>query len=455
MSGARAPQVLAFVAGASVAACAAGGAPIAGSGADAGSPELVGDAGPCTHLQCRQVDCASRGLPDTTLTGVVYDPAGAMPLYNVFVYVPNSTPEPITPGHPTCSACQAVASGSPLVWTTTDAGGAFHLAHVPAGDSIPLVLQAGKWRRQIVVPHVAACAANELLDPSLVRLPARASEGDMPLIALATGCDAAECFLQSIGIDPSEFTGPGGGGHVHVYGGRYAGMAVPNMGDAYALWSSPETLARYDVVMAACECQVFPRDTEGPAYTAMRAYLDGGGRLYTTHYQYNWFAPPTGPPDFQSVAQWNDESAPTGFSTFFVDTTFPRGRAFADWLEANDLSPEYGQVDLTDTRESVAKVTGATRWIYGADDATSPAYSSKYLSFNTPVGAPAAGQCGRATFSDVHLSGVSDQPGPFPDECAARADPHGVDQRALEFLFFDLVSCIQDDSQPPPPPPIR
>jgi len=454
MAGVRAPRVLAFVASTSIAACAAGETPTAVSGDDASSPELVEDAGPCTHLECQQVDCAARGLPDTTLTGVVYDPAGVMPLYNVFVYVPNGKPEPITPGHPTCSACQAVASGSPLVWTTTDATGTFHLAHVPSGDSIPLVLQAGKWRRQIVVPHVGACTANSLTDPNLVRLPAKSSEGDMPLIALATGCDAEECFLRDVGIDPSEFTGPGGGGHVHVYGGRYAGMVVPGIGDAYALWASSERLAQYDVVMAACECQVFPRDTEGPAYAAMRTYLDGGGRLYTTHYQYNWFAPPTGPADFQSMAEWNDDG-PGGSGTFFVDTSFPKGHAFADWLEANHFSPAYGQVNLTDARASVAAVTGATRWVYGAADPTATTYSTKYLSFNTPIGAPVASQCGRATFSDAHVSGESDAPGPFPSECAARTDVHGADERALEFLLFDLVSCIQDDSQPPPPPPTQ
>ena len=39
------------------------------------------------------------------------------------------------------------------------------------------------------------------------------------------------------------------------------------------------------------------------------------------------------------------------------------------------------------------------------DAAGASSYESKYLTFNTPVGTPTAAQCGRATFSDVHLSG--------------------------------------------------
>lgn len=56
---------------------------------------------------------------------------------------------------------------------------------------------------------------------------------------------------------------------------------------------------------------------------------------------------------------------------------------------------------------------------------------------------------GRAVFSDVHTSGTSDD-STFPNECA-NADPggsHAVNEKALEFLFFDLASCVQDESKP-------
>jgi hypothetical protein len=453
MRGRETPWTLAMLAGPAIASCAVGQGSTAGRSAP---PDLVGDGGViCTDLRCRQVDCVSKGLPATTLSGVVYDPAGKLPLYNVFAYVPNGKPEPIAAGHPVCSACQAPASGSPIVWSSSDASGRFHISGVPAGDDVPLVLQLGKWRRQIVIPHIEACQDNVIDDPSLVRLPAKASEGDMPLIALTTGCDATECFLLNLGIDSSEFTGPGGEGHVHVFAGHYAGMTMAAMGDAYTLWSSPDKLAAYDMVLASCECAVYGRDTQGPAYEAMRQYVDSGGRLYTTHFHYNWFAPPTGPADFQGTANWLNDYTPTGYTTFFVDTGFPKGRALADWMQAVDLTTTYGQVPLSDTRDSVAQVTGATRWIYGADVPGAASYESKYLSFNTPLQVAATNQCGRATFSDVHVAGLSLTPGSFPHECSTMYEQHAGNEEALEFLFFDLVSCIQDDTQDPQLPPIK
>ena len=98
----------------------------------------------------------------------------------------------------------------------------------------------------------------------------------------------------------------------------------------------------------------------------------------------------------------------------------------------------------------------ATPWIYNSDVASGAA-TPTYVTFNAPVGQPAAMQCGRAVFSDVHLSGVSDDT-TFPNECVG-ADPTGAyatNEKALEFLFFDLSACVTNDMAPPPmpqPPP--
>ena len=55
-------------------------------------------------------------------------------------------------------------------------------------------------------------------------------------------------------------------------------------------------------------------------------------------------------------------------------------------------------------------------------------------------------------FSDVHLSGSGTFSGQFPGYCTQ--SDHTVDEAALEFLFFDLSSCVQDDkSNPIQPPP--
>ena len=51
-------------------------------------PDATAPDASCVNLQCQQI-------PGTTISGVVYDPAGNRPLYDVFVYVPNATPDPI------------------------------------------------------------------------------------------------------------------------------------------------------------------------------------------------------------------------------------------------------------------------------------------------------------------------------------------------------------------------
>jgi hypothetical protein len=434
----------------------------------------------CVNLQCSaQTDaCVAHGKSTTTISGRVYDPAGAVPLYNVYVYIPNSTPSPILTGSPTCTQCEAPASGSPVIGTLTDAQGVFTLTQtatdmwgVPSGDNIPLVLQVGKWRRQITLPKIDPCGPNQLPDPSpgsakTLRLPSKTSEGDMPLIAFTSGCDPAECFLRHIGIDDSEFVAPGSAsGHVVFYTGQDAdsfqgnGNASQvaggnNWQDTYQWWTDAANLSKYDIVFNACECQ--PNDRGTGAYAAMETYLNGGGRVFATHYYYNWFAPPTGEASLEGVVDWAlPEGGENPYNNYYIDQTFPKGAAFAQWLQNAGVTQTLGEISLADTRYDMNQVTAeSSRWIYNANDVPDTDYATMYLSFNTPTAAATTKQCGRAVFSDVHLSGTSDD-STFPNECA-NADPdgsHAVNEKALEFLFFDLSSCVQDNTMPPPPPP--
>jgi hypothetical protein len=82
-----------------------------------------------------------------------------------------------------------------------------------------------------------------------------------------------------------------------------------------------------------------------------------------------------------------------------------------------------------------------------------------YLSFDTPVNAPPTdagtpNYCGRAVFSDLHVSGdptTSDSPPP-PDGCDS--GDLSSQEKALEFMLFDLSSCVVPDTIPPGNPPI-
>ena len=117
-------------------------------------------AGPCVNLQCQQTTCRSGncaqaacpGGQKTTVRGRVFDPAGRVPLYNVVVYVPNGPLDPIPTG-PTCDRCDTPTSGRPVTSALSDTRGEFVLDNVPVGTDIPLVVQVGKWRREIKDPE--------------------------------------------------------------------------------------------------------------------------------------------------------------------------------------------------------------------------------------------------------------------------------------------------------------
>jgi hypothetical protein len=418
----------------------------------------------------------------TSLSGIAFDPTGLRPLPNAEVYVPSAPLEPITSGA-VCTSCAAPITGKPVAITLTDGLGRFTLNDVPAGDDIPLVVQLGKWRREISVPHVTACTANTVPTGDL-RLPRNSQEGDIPLIALSTGCDQIECFLlDTIGLDSSEFTGPSGAGRVHLFRADDIAQGLPpGAGDAYALWGDLGTMMQYDILFNACECDTNVRDTEGPAYTNMESYLNAGGRLFATHYHYDWFAsggqcansdscvsvgaqPDAGPdaetdPSCQGPAPWNGTAAwlapycLTG--NYDINVALPRGHTMADWFfKVTNGALPWGELVLVDTRNDVGATTdSATPWILINNGALAGS-DTYYLSFNTPVGTPVTSQCGRAVFSDVHLVGTPGVPArDWPASCTPidagleLGGDHTTNELALEYLFFDLESCVQDDTKP-------
>jgi hypothetical protein len=73
--------------------------------------------------------------------------------------------------------------------------------------------------------------------------------------------------------------------------------------------------------------------------------------------------------------------------------------------------------------------------------------NTMYFSFDTPINA-APNYCGRAVFSDLHVDGASnDTPDP-PTGCSdADLSPQ---EKALEFMLFDLSSCVIPDTVAPP-----
>jgi hypothetical protein len=417
----------------------------AGFGFDPGDASAGGAPGAaCTNLCTRRVACPGGG--DTTLSGTVLAPTPPRfgkpdPIYNALVYVPNAPVEPFKPGV-SCEMCGAPASGSPLVTTLTGPDGKFTLKNVPVGANIPLVILVGRWRRQVTIPNVDKCADTPL-DAELTRLPRNKKEGDIPLFAISTGAvDGIECVLRKIGVEESEFTLPDGGGRIHMYqaNGAHLGPATPR---AETLTGSLEGLKRYDV--AVFECEGRPIEKTPMAKQNVIDYASAGGRLFFTHYSYTWLHN-TMP--FMGTANWRRQDAPTQNDapiTATVDQTFPKGMAFAKWLEiVGATSPMPGQLQIGAPRHDLDMVIPpAQRWIY-----TDAPLTVQHFTFNTPVGQPEDKQCGRALYSDFHVNGINfPAPPMFPTECTDT--PLTAQEKALEFMLFDLSSCVQPDSKPP------
>jgi hypothetical protein len=215
---------------------------------------------------------------------------------------------------------------------------------------------------------------------------------------------------------------------------------------AGSLWKLPEDVTETDP-------PPLPRPVS--MQLEVRKYADLGGRIFGSHWHHRWINsddttpdnpyPPAGPP----IASFAKSAGGVPNLTVSVDASFPKGAAFSEWLLKVGASTKAGQLWLKGVEHTVDSVdpTLARRWIYGTD--TDPKRSPdmvQYFSFTTPVGAPA--ECGRMVFSDVHVSfgGGDDAETAFPKRCDASPDSElTAQEKALEFMIFDLSSCIQKE----------
>jgi hypothetical protein len=412
----------------------------------------------CFQNNCKLAGCKVQACPNngtTSISGSIYDPAGINPLYNIIVYVPNAPVEAIPTGA-TCDSCGKV-SGQPITSTLTNSKGEFKLENVPVADNVPIVVQVGKWRREFTIPKPAECADTRLTDRNQTRLPRNRMEGHLPRIALTTGgADALECLLRKIGISESEMTPESGPGRVNYFAGdggtpKYA--ASLNAGAAFTpaptFWSNLNTLKGYDIVLLSCEGKdtAMTTNKSAAALQAMQDYTTAGGRVFASHWHNYWLE--KGPAPFPNVALFQHQPDLPNPFTASIDMTFPKGQALAEWLVAVGSSAGLGQLVITEGKHTVNRpVDGISqRWVY----ASSPV-STQYLSLNTPVGIPEDKQCGRIVFSDIHVSSL-DKSLPnlgYPEGCTTTS--MSDQEKALEFMLFDLSACVIPDTKPPMPP---
>ncbi|MEP7050034.1 MAG: hypothetical protein ABJB12_06760 [Pseudomonadota bacterium] len=474
-------------------ASGASAAPGTGTGAAPGGL-IVSDVGGSsnTDQSCNGGSCACPSGSTTTISGFVYDPAGKNPLYNISVYVLDpSSPLPSLDNVPVACGCaqllpaKVLATGSP-----TDATGHFEIPCAPSG-TVSLVVQTGKWRRQYDGIAITPNQDNKVMN---LRLPANSAEGSLPNIAISTGAyDSFECLPLRMGVSASEYVaGSAAGGHIHIYtghnGAATAAAGVPSFSN---LWDSQEHLNEHDVVILSCEGQETTGGTPGKPVDAteqgyLMNYANAGGRVFASHYQYAWFN--TGPfataPN--NIATWSTgqqlvddtQAVPAVVdATLSTGAAFPEGAALGQWLGLVGALTN-NQLPIWYARNNVQALAAppSTEWIHLDASVPTAASAPQYFSVDTPIGAASNAVCGRMVYSDLHVTGGPGQnaPGVAPDypaaagtgamgggrPGAARAGvvPTGCADRpltpqeeALEFMLFDLSSCLVPIGSPPKP----
>jgi hypothetical protein len=472
--------------------------------------------GACSGLACQVATCdASR----TTLSGKVFTPAGASgdPVYNALVFIPNGPLPALPPDGPSCDQCTPLPSEQVVAGTLSGPDGSFVISGAPTGDNIPLVVQLGKWRRQITVTIDKPCTDNSLPDGT-VRLPRNQSEGNIPLTAVTTGqVDALECVLRKMGVDASEFTLPTGNGRIRIYKENGASLASGTTPDAKTLWGGTGAkggtgtddqpgLSSYDMVLLPCAGDL-PRSAGAAPSRAVDGYYDtglqnlvdyttAGGRVFVTHYSWVWVAPTR--TKFPPVAQWSladtgevqetryysggGSSNPPSYLAVVaqVNTSFAKGAGFAQWLVAIGAGTLAGGVtsvslnNVIHVADSVIQGTSTApvslAWLISPLAWRQYAGNSAYSC--TDADHP-SGTCLEQQFA--HEFSFDTPVGSAPEQQCGRVvysgfhvnqpstgttpeyctGPMTAQEKVLEFMILDLASCIGTQPPPPvqPPPP--
>ncbi len=425
-------------------------------------------------------------MGQTTISGTVVaptDPTAGFgnpdPIYNAVVFVPSGPLSAITTGA-TCDQCSS-SSQKYLVSATTGIDGKFKLVNPPTGPGVTVVIQLGKWRRVLTL-NVTPCVDNALTQ-SQTRLPRKQAEfspyDNIPRFAISTGdVDVMQCVMRKMGIADSEFVNPSlngtgvpqAAGRVHMYqsvpltgGNGNPGAIIDNTtpDNTVLINNAPVSpaggnpgayLGAYDAVLFPC---TGGQDNKTNAQQKnVIAYADAGGRLFTTHFSYVWTFndPPWGcgsgcTTAGMTTAKWNiPGNSYTANFTGFIDQTFPKGVALANWLQLVGASTTTGQIPVQVVRHNFDSVLNGQQWLYSTDPPNvGPQNFPLHYTFNTPANALPANQCGRVVFSDFHVENSNGSNGTtFPNECNGNS-PLTPQEKLLEFMLFDLTSCVQPD----------
>jgi hypothetical protein len=265
---------------------------------------------------------------------------------------------------------------------------------------------------------------------------------------------------------------------------RYGGGAVvdANTPSEMALFANSSDggpaaypLTNYDLSVFSCQGWPWGDAVSLPSlahYPELVAYANSGGRVFATHFSSAYYTYTAGgvANAFDGTATWgttggvNFATDPSG-KPEFVDVNpmdNPKGAAFAAWLanapSALSMTPAWMtmptgaptvMIDLAKW-DAKAVVAPTQQWMFMSPNDDDTNMSPALFTFNTPLGAASTAQCGRGLYTDFHVTPNTAAGGGlegthslvFPAECGARS-PMTAQEKVLEFILFDLGSCVQ------------
>jgi len=354
--------------------------------------------------------------------------------------------------------CSTDISGTPLVAATTNFDGTFTLTNMPVGANVPLVIQIGRWRRVYTIPNVAACTNTAIPSSGVtqLRMPRVQNEfttyDNIPLMAFVTGSvDALECVLRKVGISDTQFSDPTGTGRVRIFlgsgsGGAKYSAATPS---ETTLWGNQASVDGYDMVYFACQGDDYEKTAAQQQIIVN--YANAGGRVFTTHYSYVWLTNTAENAVWSPTAKWNQANEGVfandpGVGLIDTASADPRPTNLAKWLQFIGASTTYGQISVNTLRNDFSGVNSPSLLWLDVDDVSagplSPGLGNVPLhyTFETPLGATPANQCGRVLFSDFHVEDATTGGTTFPKECTTTTMT--PQEKMLEYMIFDLDACV-------------
>ena len=204
---------------------------------------------------------------------------------------------------------------------------------------------------------------------------------------------------------------------------------------------APARSAQYDLVIFACVGD--EEDSIGSSdQNNVIDYATAGGRVYATHYSYVWLY---NDPPFWTTASWARQ--PTARSRTHGASrgehrASPRARCSSQWLQIVGASTVAGpDPSSTTLRNDFSGVTPPSQNWLSCRRRFRNATTAAPLHLQHPGRRRAGTQCGRVVFSDFHVENAQlDAGAPFPP--SARVAPLTPQEKVLEFMLFDLASCV-------------